>query len=148
MTWFANDVDPWLLHSWTSLANHLTRVQNIVIHGNSCNILYIIGSDNDHYLNQCWDVVNWTLGNKPRWNLNRNSHIFIQENAFQNAVWKILSQPQRVKQQSAICLVVVNRQSMCGLVETCLADSHKTRHGTKDDRLHIKIWFVIIDIPW
>ena len=25
-----------------------------------------------HYLNQCWNIVNWTLGNKFRWNLYRN----------------------------------------------------------------------------
>ena len=45
-------------------------------------------------------VVNWTLGNKLQWNLNRNSHIFIKENAFENVVWKtaaILSHPQCVK---------------------------------------------------
>ena len=52
-----------------------------------------------HYLNQCWDIVNWTLRDKLKWNLNRNSHIFIQENAFENVVWKmaaILSRPQCV----------------------------------------------------
>ena len=32
-----------------------------------------------HYLNQCWDIVNWTLRNKSQWNLNRNLYIFIQE---------------------------------------------------------------------
>ena len=52
-----------------------------------------------HYLNQCWNIVNWTLWNKDPWNLNRKSNIFIQENAFQNVVWKmaaILSRPQCV----------------------------------------------------
>ena len=39
--------------------------------------LTIIGSDNGlspglwpepiHFLNQCWNIVNWTLGNKPQW---------------------------------------------------------------------------------
>ena len=50
-----------------------------------------------HYLIQCWDIVNWTLRNKLQWNFNRNSKIFIQENAFKNVIWKmaaILSQPQ------------------------------------------------------
>ena len=32
-----------------------------------------------HYLNQCWNIVIWTNGNKLRWNLNRNLYIFIQE---------------------------------------------------------------------
>ena len=41
-----------------------------------------------HYLNQCWNSVNWTLGSKLQWNLNRNLHIFIQENTFENVVWK------------------------------------------------------------
>ena len=45
-------------------------------------------------LNQCWNIVNWTLRN------NRNSYVFIQENALENGVWKmaaILSEPQCVK---------------------------------------------------
>ena len=37
-----------------------------------------------HYLNQCWNIVNWTLGNKLRWNLDRNSYIFIKKKVF----WK------------------------------------------------------------
>ena len=44
-------------------------------------------------------MFNWTLGNKNQWNLNRNLYIFIQENAFENVVWKmaaILSLPQCV----------------------------------------------------
>ena len=51
--------------------------------------LTIIGSDNGlsparrPMLNQCWNIVNWTLRNKLQWNLNRNSYVFIQENAFE-----------------------------------------------------------------
>ena len=50
-----------------------------------------------YYLNQCWDIVNQTLGNKLQWNLNQNLWIFIQVNAFEYVVWKmaaILSRPQ------------------------------------------------------
>ena len=52
-----------------------------------------------HYLNQCWNIVNWTLGNKLQWKPNRNLYIFIQENAFENIVWEmvaVLSRPQCV----------------------------------------------------
>ena len=28
------------------------------------------------YQNQCWNIVNWTLGNKLQWNLNWNTYIF------------------------------------------------------------------------
>ena len=54
----------------------------------------------NHYPNQRWNIANWTLGNKLPWNLNENSNIFIQENAFENVVWKmsaILSRAQCVK---------------------------------------------------
>ena len=58
--------------------------------------LTVIGSDNglwpgrpSHYLNQCWNTVNWALRNHLQWIGNRNSYIIIKENAFQNAVWKI-----------------------------------------------------------
>ena len=43
------------------------------------------------YPNQCWSIVNWDLGHKHQCNLNRNSWIFIQENAFENGVWKMAS---------------------------------------------------------
>ena len=52
-----------------------------------------------HYLNQCWNIVNWILRNKLQWNFNRNSNIFIQENALENVVCEmasILSRPQCV----------------------------------------------------
>ena len=52
-----------------------------------------------HYLNQCWNIVNWTFRNKLQWNFNRNSNIFIQVFAFENVVRKmafILSRPQWV----------------------------------------------------
>ena len=42
-----------------------------------------------HYLNQCWDIVKWTLRNKLQWNFNQNSNIFIQENAFESVSWEM-----------------------------------------------------------
>ena len=38
---FAKDFHSWLRHTWKLLANRLTRNPKIVIHGNSCIILYI-----------------------------------------------------------------------------------------------------------
>ena len=49
---------------------------------------------------KCWNIVNWTLRNKLQWNFNRNTYIFIKENASENVIWKmvaILSRPQCVK---------------------------------------------------
>ena len=74
------------------------------------------------YLNQCWNIVNWTIGNKFQWNMNRNSYIFIQENAFENVVWKmaaILSRPQCVNiYQFVIALIsgiIINFIPILGL---------------------------------
>ena len=53
-----------------------------------------------HYFHQCWNIVNWTLRNKIKWNLNRDSNIFIQENAFEKVVWEmsaIMPRPIYVK---------------------------------------------------
>ena len=52
------------------------------------------------YLNQCWNIVNWTPRNKLQWNFNRSSNIFIQENALDDVVCETvstLSRPQCVK---------------------------------------------------
>ena len=54
------------------------------------------------YINQSWNIANWTLGNKLQWNRNRNLYIYIQENALENVVWKmaaILSRPQWIKSE-------------------------------------------------
>ena len=40
--------------------------------------IMLLWSAPSHYLNQCWNTVNWTLGNKLQWNLNQNLNIFIQ----------------------------------------------------------------------
>ena len=43
-----------------------------------------------------WNILNLTLMNKPNWNFNQNSYIFIQENAFESVVSEmvaILSRP-------------------------------------------------------
>ena len=48
---------------------------------------------------QCWNIVKWIVRNKFRWNLNRNSYIFVQGNAFENVVCNMaatFSQPQCV----------------------------------------------------
>ena len=53
-----------------------------------------------HYLNQRWNIVNFTIRNKIQWNINRNSYTLIHENAFDYVVCKtvaILSRPQCVK---------------------------------------------------
>ena len=62
----------------------------------------------NHNLGWC----NWTLGNKLQRNRNRNLCISIEENAFENAVWKmasILSRPQ-----------CVNHQWNTQLIESCI----------------------------
>ena len=64
----------------SDLLTHWGRVTHICV-----GKLIILGSDYglspgrtapSHYLNQWWDIVNWTLGNKLQRNINRNSHIF------------------------------------------------------------------------
>ena len=58
-----------------------------------------------YHLNQCWNIVNFTRRNKLWWNINRNSHIFIQEKVLKNVVCEIadiLSQSQCVIQDSRL----------------------------------------------
>ena len=55
------------------------------------------GQVTSHYLNQCWIIVDWAIGNIFQWKLNQNTTIFIEENQFENVAWKmsaILSQAQ------------------------------------------------------
>ena len=47
---------------------------------------YWLGAEQvpSHFLNQCWFIVNWALGNKLQWKFNQNTNIFIRENASEN----------------------------------------------------------------
>ena len=60
-----------------------------------------------HYLNQCYNIVNWILGNKLQWNFNQNQYIFIQENAFENVckLASISSPPQWLNPKSSVYIV-------------------------------------------
>ena len=52
-----------------------------------------------HYLNQCWDIINWAIGNKLQWNFDQNTKRFIHENASENIVCEtasILSRGRRI----------------------------------------------------
>ena len=40
---------------------------------------YVAYSAPSHYLNQCWNIVDWILQNKLQCNLNRNVFIYIQD---------------------------------------------------------------------
>ena len=42
-----------------------------------------------HYLNQCWNIVNWTLRSKLQWNSNQNTNFFLHEIAFENVAWEM-----------------------------------------------------------
>ena len=54
----------------------------------------------NHYLNQCWLIVNWALRNTLQWNSNWNRKLFIHENVLENVVCEmaaILSSGRWVK---------------------------------------------------
>ena len=44
-----------------------------------------------HYLNQCLDLINWTLLYKLQWIFSQKSNFFIQENVFENVVCEMMS---------------------------------------------------------
>ena len=75
--------------------------------------LTIIVSDNGLLLGRRQAII-WNnagillmrpLVTNPRYNFNRNWNIFIQENAFENVVWKILSRPQYVT-KNLVCFYI------------------------------------------
>ena len=97
--WISNYVwsMPWF-QWWLSLT-HWGRVTHICVSD-----LTIIGSDNGLSPGRRQAIirtnaVNKTLRNKLQWNWNRNSNIFIEENAFESVVCEkaaIMSRPQCV----------------------------------------------------
>ena len=124
---------------WANILTHWGRATHICV-----SKLTIIASANGlspgrrYYLKQCWHIVNKTLRNKFQWNLNRNSDIFFQENAFENVVWKmgsILSRPQCVNNNQ-------RRSSFIDSVSHSLC-LHPADDVTSDCTLHYGIIFAL-----
>ena len=114
------------------------RIYASVNHPPLVQIMAFAWSAPSHYLNQCWNIVKWTLMNKLQWNFNRNSNIVIQENASKSVVCEtaaMLSRPQCVKMsmdhQSAIIAwkvyVVVQTNPMPDWINITSGPSYK--HG-------------------
>ena len=63
----------------------------------------------NHYLNQCWVIVNWTLRNKLQWNFNyQNTKFFIHKNASENIICKtaaILSRGRWINSYHSACYI-------------------------------------------
>ena len=105
ITW-AN-VDPDLCHHMTSLG--LNELRREYLNSLRLSDAYMRQLSDHHCFDQCWNIVNWNLRNKLQWNLNPNSNIFIQENAFESVVCEktaIFSRPQCVKLGSFIPLPI------------------------------------------
>ena len=90
-----------------------------------------IGSDNglslgrppSHYLNQCCNIVNWTLWSKLQRNFNRNSNSFIQENVFQGIVCEMEAILSRIFTHLAPVVTIWCHRSS-SLVDQVMAPSH------------------------
>ena len=86
---------------WSNLLTHWGRVTHLCVSD-----LTIIGSDHglspsrsQSIIRTNANIVNRALGSKLQWHFNRNSNIFIHENAFESVVCEkasILSRPQCV----------------------------------------------------
>ena len=80
-----------------------------------------------HYLNQCRNIVNLTQRNKLQWNFYRYSYILIEENPFQNVVWKmaaILPWPQCVnspKKHHTGSISISKETSYCKVLQSLKA---------------------------
>ena len=90
--WNVTNVHDEWYSTYMSILTHWGRVTHICV-GN----LTIIGSDNGFSPGR-HQAITWTnvgiliigpRGTKLQWNANRNSYIFIQENPFENVVWKM-----------------------------------------------------------
>ena len=77
---------PWCMQG--SLT-HLLLVPHICVNESDKNWFgwwLVVYSAPSHYLNRCWDIVNWTLRHKLQWKCNQNTIVFTHENAFENIV--------------------------------------------------------------
>ena len=68
----------WEMHTFVLQFHIFSYRAKILVHTMSWSVP-------SHYLNQCWQTVNWSLGNKSRLNLDQST-IFIQQTEFENII--------------------------------------------------------------
>ena len=81
-----------------TLLEWMTYISVIKLGHHWLRLVFVVCWVLNYYLNQCWLIVNWTLRNKLQC-FNQNKVIFIQRNALQSVVCKmvaILFRPQCV----------------------------------------------------
>ena len=90
---------------------------------------------------QCWNAVNWTLGNKLQRNLNRIFYTFIQENASKNVVWKMWAILSRLQ--------CVNSRCAVGSTEISSVEGHNFFRAISFQVINVKKWeqFEVSDGP-
>ena len=79
----------------------------------NCQCLIQLIPNGTKCLTQILTPWGWNLRNKLQWNSNRNSNIFVQENAFENVIWKmavILYRPQYANQTDPCTIIYLARQ--------------------------------------
>ena len=98
-----------------------------------------------HYLIECCNIVNRSLKNKPQWNFNLNSNIFIQENAFKSVVCKngghLVSAPVCFNWLIATLYLYINMRIRFELVKQINALHHSARkwHRIRSYRIELPI---------
>ena len=122
----------------------VTKYRCIAMHRWIVTPLLVAWTAPSHYLNQCWNIVNWALGNKLQWNFNRNSNIFIEENTFENVVCKMLlisSRPQCVNNMDGIVLNFTVQYS-CDIPLERLFNTEAETKWTPFTRRHFQMHFL------
>ena len=88
--WVAHIYGSVKLPAWVQIYKGLLLGQHQAIIGSDLERL-VAWSAPSHYLNQCGNIVNLTHRNKLKWNIDQNSYIFNQGNAFEIGVCKMLA---------------------------------------------------------
>ena len=70
-----------------------------------------------HYMNQCCNIVDWTVGDKFQWNFKQNSNILIHENSFENVICEmaaILSREMSWSRGALVSLCIMFQSTVQG----------------------------------
>ena len=70
---------------------HWDRVTHICVNKQGHHwfrLLVVVWPAPSHYLNQCWNIVDWTIGNKFQWNFIRNDKLLFMKTHLQTSSGK------------------------------------------------------------
>ena len=124
-------------------------------------LMIVTCSSLSNQLNQCWHVIRQFLRNKLQWNMNQNTHIFFDRNAFWNIICNMSAilfripcfrylfchlRPCLYRPQYSLLISIISTSNLSGFTTTSYS-CHTVMYGLFTFLGQLQI-IMLVKLPW